>query len=202
MCCGAGSCGASRCIRPSGGASKNAAPIPQNWTSVLRQASIVLAMRLHPSYSADAHSKKSEGARDAARSNRSAGVEAMAMQMRSLDLNRRPKEKTSKSAFSPASRARCLRLCSARPPVAEVSNHRFGPGQRLAVWHGVTALPPKSPVTPSVAPGRCSFSRRALGGVLHPCAATALRSRLTTPREALSDGPAWAQYESGKSARG
>ena len=56
-----------------------------------------------------------------------------------------------------------LRLSSARPPVAEVSIHRFGPGQRLAVWHGVTALPPKSPVTPSVAPGRCSFSRRALG---------------------------------------
>ena len=38
--------------------------------------------------------------------------------------------------------------------------------------------------------------------VLHPCAATASRSRLTTPREAPSDGPAWAHYESGKSARG
>src|SRR6476469_1866808 len=34
--------------------------------------------------------------------------------------------------------------------------------------------------------------------VLHPCAATASRSRLTTPREAPSDGPAWAQYESRK----
>ena len=187
MCCGGGSCGASRCIRPSGGASKNAAPIPQNWTSVLRQASIVLAMRLHPSYSADAHSKKSEGARDAARSNRSAGNSG---------------KKTSKSAFSPASRARCLRLCSARPPVAEVSNHRFGPGQRLVVWHGVTALPPKSPVTPSVAPGRCSFSRRALGARVAPVRGHRSPPRLTTPREAPSDGPVWAQYEPGKSARG
>jgi len=31
--------------------------------------------------------------------------------------------------------------------------------------------------------------------VLHPCAATALRSRLTTPREAPSVGPACRQYE-------
>ena len=102
---------------------------------------------LHPSYSADALWKKSEGARDAARSNRPAEVP----------------EKTRKSAFSPASRARCLRLSSAWPPVAEVSVHRCGLLQRLAVRHGVTALPPKNPVTPSVAPGPCSFSRRALG---------------------------------------
>jgi hypothetical protein len=71
--------------------------------------------------------------------------------------------KTRKSALSPASHARCLRLSSAWPPVAEVSIHRFGLLQRLAVRHGVTALPPKSPVTPTVAPGPCSFSRRALG---------------------------------------
>ena len=56
-----------------------------------------------------------------------------------------------------------LRLSSAWPPVAEVSVHRCGLLQRLAVRHGVTALPPKNPVTPSVAPGPCSFSRRALG---------------------------------------
>ena len=31
--------------------------------------------------------------------------------------------------------------------------------------------------------------------VLHPCAATASRSRLTKPREAPSDGPACGQYE-------
>ena len=37
------------------------------------------------------------------------------------------------------------RLSSASPPVAELSIHRFEPRQRLAVWHGVTALPPKSP---------------------------------------------------------
>ena len=59
-------------------------------------------------------------------------------------------------------------------------------------------------------PGVANLSRRDRAAwtaarwvcVLHPCAATALRSRLTTPREAPSDGPAWAQYESGKSARG
>jgi hypothetical protein len=51
--------------------------------------------------------------------------------------------KTRKSAFSPASRARCLRLSSAAPPVAQVSIHRFELWQRLAVWHGVTALPAK-----------------------------------------------------------
>ena len=82
--------------------------------------------------------KKSEGARDAARS-------------------RGPAESSGKKPASPPSLQRpargVLRLSSARPPVAEVSIHRFGPGQRLAVWHGVTALPPKSPVTPTVAPG-------------------------------------------------
>jgi len=41
-------------------------------------------MRLHPSYSADAHSKKSEGARDAARSNRSAGNSGKNQQVRLL----------------------------------------------------------------------------------------------------------------------
>ena len=53
------------------------------------------------------------------------------------------RKKTRKSAFSPASRARCLRLSSAAPPVAQVSIHRFELWQRLAVWHGVTALPAK-----------------------------------------------------------
>jgi len=59
-------------------------------------------------------------------------------------------------------------------------------------------------------PGVANLSRRDRAAwtaarwvsVLHPCAATASRFRLTTPREAPSDEPARAQYESGKSARG
>ena len=96
---------------------------------------------------------------------RTHGPRCVAAPKRNGDLgrDRRSKCRNRKSAFSPASRARCLRLSSAWPPVAEVSVHRCGLLQRLAVRHGVTALPPKNPVTPSVAPGPCSFSRRALG---------------------------------------
>ena len=74
--------------------------------------------------------------------------------------------------------------------------HRFGLLQRLAVWHGVTALPPKSPVTPLWRRDHAASAAARWVCVLHPCAATASRSRLTTPREAPSDGPAWEQYES------
>jgi len=59
-------------------------------------------------------------------------------------------------------------------------------------------------------PGVANLSRRDRAAwtaarwvsVLHRCAATASRFRLTTPREAPSDEPARAQYESGKIARG
>ena len=108
------------------------------------------------------------------------------------------RKKTSKSAFSPASRARCLRLCSARPPVAEVSNHRFGPGQRLAVWHGVHSAAAKESGDAIRGAGTMQLQPPRVGcACCTPCAATALRSRLTTPREALSVW--WAQYEFGKS---
>jgi len=78
---------------------------------------------------------------------RTHGLRCVAAPNRNGDLgrDRRSKCRNRKSAFSPASRARCLRLSSAWPPVAEVSIHRFGLLQRLPVRHGVTALPPKSP---------------------------------------------------------
>ena len=63
------------------------------------------------------------------------------------------------------------------------------------VQQSSTALSTKEPVTPSVAPGPCSFSSPHVVCVLHPCAATALRLRLTTPHEAPSDGPACAEYQ-------
>ncbi len=182
------------------------APSSQNFDSVFRQASIVLAMRLHPSHSADALRKKSEGARDAG-VRRTHGLRHLAKP--EAERRSRPRLPSCmlsnrKSAFSPASRARCLRLSSAWPPVAEW----FLPTaldllQRLAVWHGVTAPPPRSPVTRTCGAGTDAASAAARWVcVLHPCAATASRSRLMTPHEAPSDGPAWAQYESGKSARG
>ena len=120
---------------------------------------------LHPSHSADALSETSPRARGTPGVRRTHGPRCVAAPKRNGDLgrDRRSKCRNRKSAFSPASRARCLRLSSAWPPVAEVSVHRCGLLQRLAVRHGVTALPPKNPVTPSVAPGPCSFSRRALG---------------------------------------
>jgi len=53
-----------------------------------------------------------------------------------------------------------------------------------------------------VATDRAAWTAARWVCLLHPCAATASRSRWTTPREAPSDEPAWAQYESEKIARG
>jgi hypothetical protein len=94
--------------------------------------------------------------------------------------------------------------CSARPPVVHLSNHRC--------WAAVTAWPLdrsygshlQEPRDPAVwrCRDRAAWAAARWVCVLHPGAATASRSRLTTPREAPSDGPAWANYESEKSERG
>jgi len=76
--------------------------------------------------------KKSEGARDAARS--SGPVESSGKNPRG-------------PAFSPASRARCLRLSSTRPPVAEVFIHRLKNTQSASGSLGIEfqSLEVKSP---------------------------------------------------------
>ena len=66
---------------------------------------------------------------------------------------RKFRKKTRKSAFSPASRARCLRFAPHVPRWSEFSNHRCEPRRHLAAWRGVTASPPKRLVTPTCGAG-------------------------------------------------
>jgi hypothetical protein len=111
-------------------------------------------------------SRKVRGARDAG-----GPTDPRASASRDTEAERRSRPRppsgsgrNRKSAFSPASRARCLRLSSAWPPVAEwLLPTAVGPLWPPGRWTGVTAATSKDPVTPTVAPGPCSFSRRALG---------------------------------------
>ena len=150
-------------------------------------------------------SKKSEGARDAG-----GPADPRAPMSRDTEAERRSRPRPPSGlgrTASPPSLQRpargVYRLSSASPPVAECflptalgfdSAWPFGTELRRCRQRARDA---------NCGAGADAASAAARWVcVLHPGAATALRSRLTTPREAPSDGPAWAQYESGKSARG
>jgi hypothetical protein len=107
--------------------------------------------------------------------------------------------KNRRFAVSPTPRARCLRLAPRGPRWTEV----FYP----PLWTSACACPSiRGYGTRLRGPGdanswrqdRAAWAAARWVCVLHPCAATARLSRLTTPREAPSDGQACAEYEAGK----
>jgi hypothetical protein len=154
---------------------------------------------LRPSHSAEAPSEKSEGSRDAG-----GPTDPRAPMCRHIGAERRSRPRppsgdcrNRKSAFSPASRARCLRFAPHVPRWSEFSNHRCEPRRHLAAWRGVTASPPKRLVTPTCRAGNhAAWTCLAVGVRVAPVRGHALRSRFSTPLEAPSDGPACAHYQS------
>jgi hypothetical protein len=110
---------------------------------------------LRPGQSADAPSERSEGARDAG-----GPADPRASMCRHTEAERRSRPRppsgycrNRKSAFSPASRARCLRFAPHVPRWSEFANHRCESRRHLAAWRGVTASPPKRLVTPTCGAG-------------------------------------------------
>ncbi len=127
-----------------------------------RKSGIVLAARLRPS-----HFGRSAFGKVRGRAGRRGLTDPRASACRHTEAERRSRPRPPsgsgscrKSAVAPASRARCLRLAPHDPRWAEFSEplrccgltgptHRCGPSTAPGRWHGVTALPPRGPVSPT-----------------------------------------------------